>query len=96
LRLRGKRSIDSAGAILVAMAVQARAQVDTVIARARLQQQKSQNAAMHLQVKTQGEIELAEIKAALEMTLLETHLKAAIEATARHRGVRECKCYCGS
>ena len=50
--------------------------------QAQLQQQKAQADAIHLQVKTQGEIELARIKAALEakMTVLETHLKAAIEA----------------
>src|ERR1700761_7532519 len=65
------------------LAVQARAQVDAAIAshQAQLQQQKAQNDAIHLQVKTQGEIELAKIKAALDakMTLLEAHLKAAIE-----------------
>src|SRR5262245_35743028 len=66
------------------LAIQARAQVDAAIAarQAQLQQQKAQNDAIHLQVKTQGEIELAKIKAALDakMTLLETHLKAAIKA----------------
>jgi hypothetical protein len=60
------------------------AQVDAALAahQAQLQQQKAQNDAIHLQVKTQGEIELAKIKAALDakMTVLETHLKAAIEA----------------
>jgi hypothetical protein len=47
------------------LAVQARAQVDAAIAshQAQLQQQKAQNDAIHLQVKTQGEIELAKIKA---------------------------------
>ncbi|WP_298243754.1 hypothetical protein [uncultured Bradyrhizobium sp.] len=42
---------------------------------------RAQADAIHLQVKTQGEIELAKIKAALDakMTVLETHLKAAIE-----------------
>jgi len=66
------------------LAVQARAQVDAALAahQAQLQQQKAQNDAIHLQVKTQGEIELARIKAALDakMSVLETHLKAAIEA----------------
>jgi hypothetical protein len=66
------------------LALQARAQVDAALAahQAQLQQQKAQNDAIHLQVKTQGEIELAKIKAALEakMTVLETHLKAAIQA----------------
>jgi hypothetical protein len=66
------------------LAVQAKAQTDAAIAahQAQLQQQKAQNDAIHLQVKTQGEIELAKIKAALDakMTLLEAHLKAAIEA----------------
>ena len=66
------------------LAVQARVQVDAALAahQAQLQQQKAQNDAIHLQVKTQGEIELARIKAALDakMSVLETHLKAAIEA----------------
>jgi hypothetical protein len=66
------------------LAVQAKAQVDAAISahQAQLQQQKAQNDAIHLQVKTQGEIELTKIKAALgaKMTLLEAHLKAAIEA----------------
>ena len=50
--------------------------------RAQLDKQRAQNDAIHLQVKTQGEIELAKIKAALDakMTVLEAHLKAAIEA----------------
>ena len=65
------------------LAVQARAQVDAALAahQAKLQQQKAQNDAIHLQVKTQGEIELAKIKAALDakMSVLETHLKAAID-----------------
>jgi hypothetical protein len=64
------------------LAVQARAQLDQAAAlrKAQLEQQQAQNAAIHLQVKTQGEIELAKIKTALDtkMTLLETHLKAAI------------------
>jgi hypothetical protein len=71
------------------LAVQARAQVDAAIAshQARLQQQKTQNDAIHLQVKTQGEIELAKIKAALDvkMTLLETHVKSAIPQADAHR-----------
>ncbi len=66
------------------LAVQARAQLDqaTAVRKAQLDQQQAQNDAIHLQVKTQGEIELAKIKAALDakMTLLEAHLKAAIEA----------------
>ncbi|MCK1387362.1 hypothetical protein [Bradyrhizobium sp. 21] len=61
-----------------------RAQAGAALAarQAQLQQQKAQNDAVHLQVKTQGEIELAKIKAALDakMTVLETHLKAAIDA----------------
>jgi hypothetical protein len=65
------------------LAVQARAQVDAALAahQAQLQRQKAQNDAIHLQVKTQGEIELAKIKAALDakMSVLETHLKAAID-----------------
>jgi len=66
-----------------------RAQVDAALAahQAQLQQQKAQNDAIHLQVKTQGEIELAKIKAALDakMTVLETHLKAAIETGKAQR-----------
>ena len=71
------------------LAVQARAQLDQAAAlrKAQLDQQQAQNAAIHLQVKTQGEIELAKIKAALDakMALLETHLKAAIEAGKAQR-----------
>jgi hypothetical protein len=71
------------------LAMQARAQVDAVISahQAQLQQQKARNDAIHLQVKTQGEIELAKIKAALDakMTLLEAHLKAAIETGKAQR-----------
>jgi hypothetical protein len=71
------------------LAVQARAQVDQASAlhKAQLDQQQAQNAAIHLQVKTQGEIELAKIRAALDakMALLETHLKAAIEAGKAQR-----------
>ncbi len=64
------------------LAVQAKAQADAAAAaqQAQLQHQKAQNDALHLQVKTRGEIELARIKAALDarMAVLETHLKAAI------------------
>ena len=64
-------------------------QIDAALTahQAQLQQQKAQNDAIHLQVKTQGEIELAKIKAALDakMTVLETHLKAAIEAGKAQR-----------
>ena len=71
------------------LAVQARAQIDQASAlhKAQLDQQQAQNAAIHLQVKTQGEIELAKIRAALDakMALLETHLKAAIEAGKAQR-----------
>jgi hypothetical protein len=71
------------------LAVQARAQLEQAAAlrKAQLEQQQAQNAAIHLQVKTQGEIELAKIRAALDtkMTLLETHLKAAIEAGKAQR-----------
>jgi hypothetical protein len=71
------------------LAVQARAQLDqaTAVRKAQLDQQQAQNDAIHLQVKTQGEIELAKIKAALDakMTVLEAHLKAAIEAGKAQR-----------
>jgi hypothetical protein len=52
------------------LATQAKAQAD---------QQQAQNAAIQLQVKTQAEIELARIKAELDvrMALLDAHLKAA-------------------
>jgi hypothetical protein len=66
------------------LAVQARAQTDQAIAahQAQIEQQKAQNAAIHLQVKTHAEIELARIKADLDarMALLDAHLKAATEA----------------
>ena len=65
------------------MPERSRAQVGAALAphQAQLQQQKAQNDAIHLQVKTQGEIGFAKIKAALDakMSVLETHLKAAIE-----------------
>ncbi|WP_244637380.1 portal protein [Bradyrhizobium symbiodeficiens] len=71
------------------LALQARVQVDAALAaqQAQIQQQKAQNDAIHLQVKAQGEIELAKIKAALDakMTVLETHLKAAVEAGKAQR-----------
>jgi hypothetical protein len=66
------------------LAAQARSQIDQAAAvhKSQLDQQQAQNAAIHLQVKTQGEIELAKLKAALDarMTLLEAHVKAATEA----------------
>ncbi|WP_244611841.1 portal protein [Bradyrhizobium amphicarpaeae] len=66
------------------MALQARVQADQLAAahRVQIERERAQADAIHLQVKTQGEIELAKIKAALDakMTVLETHLKAAIEA----------------
>ena len=65
------------------LVAQARAQTDQAIAahKAQLQQQQAQNAAIHLQIKTQSEIELAKIKADLDarMALLDAHLKAATE-----------------
>jgi hypothetical protein len=66
------------------LALQAKAQTDQATAahRAQIEQQKVQSDAIHLQVKTQAEIELAGIKAELDakMALLEAHLKAATEA----------------
>jgi hypothetical protein len=66
------------------LAVQARAQADQVAAQHQVQidAQKAQAAAIHLQVKTQSEIELAKIKADLDakMAMLDAHLKAATEA----------------
>jgi hypothetical protein len=81
------------------LAAQARAQLDQAAAvrKAQLEQQQAQNAAIHLQVKTQGEIELARIKATLDakMSVLEAHLKAAIEAGKAQRsyppGARKAK-----
>ncbi|WP_298243761.1 hypothetical protein [uncultured Bradyrhizobium sp.] len=65
------------------LALQARVQADQLAAahRVQIEREKAQADAIHLQVKTQGEIELAKIKATLDakMTVLETHLKAAIE-----------------
>lgn len=66
------------------LAMQARVQADQAAAaqQAGIEQQKAQNAAIHLQVKAQAEIELARIKAELDakMALLDAHLKAAAEA----------------
>jgi hypothetical protein len=63
------------------LAAQARAQTDQAVAahKAQIEQQQAQNAAIQLQVKTQAEIELARIKAELDvrMALLDAHLKAA-------------------
>ena len=60
---------------------QAKAQSDQAIAAHQLQaqQQKAQNEAIHLQVKTQSEISLARIKADLDarMALLDSHLKTS-------------------
>ena len=71
------------------MPERSRAQLDSALAahQAQLQQQKAQSDEIHLLVKTQGEIELTKIKAALDakMTVLETHLKAAIEARKAQR-----------
>ncbi len=65
------------------LAAQARAQTDQAIAthQAQIEAQKAQNAAIHLQVKTQSEIALAKIKAELDarMAVLDAHLKAATE-----------------
>jgi len=81
------------------MALQARMQADQLATAHRMQieREKAQADAIHLQVKTQGEIELAKIKAALDakMTVLETHLKAAIEVGKAQRsyppGARKAK-----
>ena len=66
------------------LAVQAKAQSDQAIAvqQAQTQQQKAQNDAIHLQVKTLSEIALAKIKAELDakMAVLDAHPKAATEA----------------
>jgi hypothetical protein len=63
---------------------QAKAQSDQAIAahQAQAQQQKAQNDAIHLQVKTQAEIELARIKAELDarMAVLDAHLRVATHA----------------
>lgn len=71
------------------MALQARMQADQLATahRVQIEREKAQADAIHLQVKTQGEIELAKIKAALDakMTVLETHLKAVIEAGKAQR-----------
>jgi hypothetical protein len=68
---------------------QAKAQSDQAIAAHQMQaqQQKAQNDAIHLQVKTQAEIELARIKAELDakMAVLDAHLKAATEAQKTQR-----------
>jgi hypothetical protein len=63
---------------------QAKAQSDQAIAahQAQIVQQKAQNDAIHLEVKTQSEIALAKIKADLDarMAVLDAHLKTATEA----------------
>jgi len=61
------------------MAVQARLQADQLAAahKAQIERQKAQADAIHQQVKTQAEIELAKIKAGLDakIALLDAHLK---------------------
>jgi hypothetical protein len=49
--------------------------------KVQMEQQKAQNDAIHQQVKTQAEIQLAKIKAELDakIALLDAHLKAATE-----------------
>jgi hypothetical protein len=71
------------------LAAQARLRSDQAAAaqRAQIEQQRAQNAAIHLQVKAQAEIELARIKAELDakMALLDAHLKAATaKQSAQH------------
>jgi hypothetical protein len=65
------------------LALQAKAQTDQAVAahQAQIDQQKAQSDAIHLQVKTTAEIELARIKAELDakLALLDAHLKAASE-----------------
>jgi hypothetical protein len=70
-------------------AAQAKAQADQAAQaqKGQLEQQKAQLDAIHQQVKTQAEIELAKIKADLDakMALLDAHLKTALaEQKARH------------
>jgi len=64
--------------------LQTKAQIDQATAQhqAQIDAQKAQTAAIHLQVKTQSEIDLAKIKADLDakMAVLDAHLKAATEA----------------
>jgi len=77
------------------LALQARAQADQAAAahKSQFEQQRAQNDAIHQQVKTQAEIELAKIRAELDtkMKLLDAHLQAAAEqqkmgrAQAQHR-----------
>jgi len=70
-------------------AAQAKAQADQAAQaqKAKLEQQKAQLDAIHQQVKTQAEIELAKIKADLDakVALLDAHLKTALaDQKARH------------
>jgi hypothetical protein len=66
------------------LALQAKAQTDQATAahRAKIEQQRAQTDAIHVQVKAQAEIELARIKAELDakLALLDAHLKAVSEA----------------
>ncbi len=70
-------------------AIQAKAQVDqqTAAHKAQLAQQQAQNDAIHQQVKTQAEIELAKIKAELDakLKIIEAHFKVeAAHQKAQH------------
>jgi len=70
------------------LAVQARAQVDAVLAahQAQLQQQRAQNDAIHLQVEMQGKIELVKIAVGLasKTALFDAHLRTFDLAASAH------------
>ena len=69
------------------LAAQARAQTEQAVAahKAQIEQQQAQNAAIHLQVKTQAEIELAKIKADLDakLQILDAHIDGRTTAFFR-------------
>ncbi|MFH1343589.1 MAG: hypothetical protein ABIL01_20650 [Pseudomonadota bacterium] len=71
------------------LALQAKAQADQAAAalKSQFEQQRAQNDAIHQQVKTQAEIELAKIKAEIEtkMKLLDANLQVAAEQQKTRR-----------
>jgi hypothetical protein len=72
-----------------------RAQTEQALAvhNAQVEQQQAQNAAIHLQVKTRAEIELAKIKADLDakLKILDAHINVAARKPSQVPGARKAK-----
>ena len=72
-----------------------RAQTEQALAvhNAQVEQQQAQNAAIHLQVKTRAEIELAKIKADLDakLKILDAHINVAARKPSQVPSARKAK-----